>query len=88
MDSLRLKWGTFKGGSFESDAAKEAWDRYCADPRALGAAQQDDTRAQKQALLDLCDVVEASGGTIYLDWDGEYVNALQAKDYINNYRMG
>ncbi len=88
MDSLRLKWGTFKGGNFESDAAKEAWGRYCADTRSLGAMTQDDTEGQKQALLDLCDAVEASEGTIYLDWDGEYVNAQQAKEYITNYRMG
>ena len=84
-DAIALKWGNLKRWDIKSDKAQECLDRYFAEPVAYGAAQQENTGTQIQALLDLCDAVAESGGTIYLDWDGVYVDAAEAKQYINEY---
>ena len=84
-DSIALKWGSLKRWDVHSDKAMAILDRYMADPVCMSAAMQEHTDAQKQALLELCDAVEEAGGTIFLDWDGVYVNAEQAKKYINDY---
>jgi hypothetical protein len=79
---LLLKWGTLKGWHLETDTSKAALKRYCEQPVALGAMQQDDTPEQKQAICDLIDVLD---GEITNDWSGEVYSKEQAKDYVLNY---
>lgn len=83
-EHLLLKWGTLKGWSLgENAAAIEAFKRYHADPVSMGAAQQRDTDAQKQAL---CDLIDAIDGTIENDWTGETMTKDEAKKYVLEYR--
>jgi hypothetical protein len=44
---------------------------------------QKDTHRQKEIICELIDLCE--DGTVYLDWDGEYVSNEKAKDYVINY---
>lgn len=82
-DKLRLKWGTLKAYDLKSEAAVEAARRYNEiGQHSLGAATQRDTPEQKKAL---CELVDAIDGTIYLDWDGRYVDKDEAKKYIMEY---
>lgn len=83
-ERLTLKWGTLKAWHFkEGGKAFEAFKRYHDEPVALGAAQQHDTDAQKQALCDIIDALDCN--LIYLDWDGKYVTKDEAKEYVANY---
>lgn len=83
-DRLMLKWGTVKGWSLESEAARSAGQKYlAAGPQALGAMQQADSDEQKKALCELIDVID---GEIKNDWSGEIMTKEQAKAYVLEYR--
>ena len=80
---LLLKWGTLKGWSIQSDAARDAAKRYAEGGMAMGAAQQHDTADQKQAL---CDLIDAIDGPITNDWSGQQMSKDEAKKYVLEYR--
>jgi hypothetical protein len=83
-EQLTLKWGTLKGWKLDEDGpAFAAIKRYHEDGVALGAAQQRDTAAQKQAICDIIDALDAD--TVYLDWDGKHVSKDEAKKYVLGY---
>jgi len=84
-ESLTLKWGTLKAWNLDKDGpAFAALKRYHeAGHVALGAAQQDDTPEQKQAICDIIDGLDAE--TVCLDWDGEDVSKDEAKRYVMEY---
>lgn len=85
--TVRLKWGSLKGWDFAgNEAAMAALQRYHDQPVTLGVAQRVDTPDQKQAIFDMCDAVEAAGGTIVNDWSGERMSAAEAKRYVAEYR--
>lgn len=86
-DNIRLKWGSLKGWSLESEAARAALQEYFdAGTVSMSAMLQHDNDAQKEALYKLIDVADCE--TIYLDWDGKYVSKEEAKEYIRNYGNG
>lgn len=84
-ESLSLKWGTLKGWNFqENSPAHQALIRWHdAGETSLGAMTQQDNDAQKQAIVDIIDAVDAD--KIYLDWDGKYVSKEEAKTYVLDY---
>jgi len=83
-EELLLKWGTLKGWRLESEASKAAMQRYIdGGDVSMGAMQQSDTDAQKQAIYDLIDAVD---GPIQNDWSGEMMTKDQAKQYVREYR--
>lgn len=84
--TLLLKWGSLKGwsGIELGTPAREALERYHAEPVSMSAAMQRDTPTQRQALLDLIDAVD---GEITNDWDGTtYATKEAAKKYVTEYR--
>ena len=82
-DTLTLKWGTLKGWKCESDAMKSAMKAYLdAGENSVSAMMQHDTDAQKAAL---CDLVDATDGEIWNDWDGVVMTKDAAKKYILEY---
>lgn len=91
MTSLTLKWGSLKGwsGIEPGTPAREALERYHAEPVSMSAMAQRDTDSQRQALFDAVDAVYAAGGEAHNDWDGTtYATADEAKAYITNYDRG
>lgn len=82
-DNLLLKWGTLKGWNLESDAAREALQKYIdAGKQALSAMLQHDTDAQQSALCALIDTID---GVIQNDWTGETMCKDEAKKYVMEY---
>lgn len=87
-DYLTLKWGTLKSWSFTSKRAekmkaKELLSKYRDLGMAAGAAQQRDTREQKEVI---CKLIDAGNFTrVCLDWDGKYVSKTEAKKYVMEY---
>jgi len=82
---LLLKWGTIKGCNLNgNDAAMAALERYCAEPVSMGAMQQSDTDAQRQAI---CDIIDALNGPITNDWTGEEMTKDEARKYVLEYRQ-
>lgn len=79
-----LKWGTLKGWSriAEGSEAYALLAKYHQEGVAFGCAGQVDSPSQKQVLID---IVRLPGISIYLDWDGKYVNSDEAVEYLNNY---
>jgi hypothetical protein len=49
----------------------------------MGAMQQRDTDAQKQAI---CDLIDAIDGPIENDWTGEKLTKDEAKKYVLEYK--
>ncbi len=85
-DVISLKWGTLKAWNVHSESALSALQLLAdAGPRAMSVATQEDTPEQRLALLNLIDAVGASGGDIWLDWDGRIVTAEEARNYITTY---
>lgn len=82
-EHLLLKWGTLKGWKLESEASIAAFNRYAAEPTALGAMQQRNTDTQRQAICDLLDAID---GPITNDWSGEKMTKDEAKKYVLEYR--
>ncbi len=83
-EHLTLKWGTLKGWDLNEDGpAFAALQRYAEEPVAMGAMQQRDTDAQRQAI---CDIIDALDGTITNDWTGEQMTKDEAKKYVLEYR--
>ena len=83
-DVLILKWGTLKAWHFQSPAAQAAAKKYGeTGTHSMGAAQQRDDAAQKQALLDLIDAVDCD--EICNDWTGEMMTKAEAKEYVTNF---
>jgi hypothetical protein len=81
---LLLKWGTIKGYDLtDNEEAMKALRRYLAAPTAMGAMQQRDTPAQKQAI---CDIIDALDGEIQNDWTGEMMTKEEAKKYVLEYQ--
>ncbi len=84
-ESLTLKWGTLKAWSFEEDSpAFKAFERYHEEPTAWGAAQQQDTDTQKEALLEIIEHLDAD--FVWNDWTGEKMTKEEAKNYVREYR--
>ena len=82
-DGITLKWGTLKGWSFESEAAKAAAQAYFdAGPVKVSAMLQRDTPERKQALCALIDVID---GEIWNDWEGTTMTKDEAKAYVMEY---
>ena len=79
---LRLKWGTLKAWNITSEKGLEALKHYAEEPIAMGAMQQRDTDAQKQAI---CDLIDALDGPITNDWTGEDLSKEEAKKYVLEY---
>lgn len=79
---LKLKWGTIKGWSLETDASKAAAQRYLDEPTSMSAMTQHDTDTQKQAIFDLIDAID---GPITNDWSGEDMTKEEAKKYVMEY---
>lgn len=82
---LLLKWGSWKAYNLEGNAkAKEAMDRYNADPVEFSDMTQHDTPEQKQAL---CEVIDAlpDDAKISSDWSGERFTKDEAKAYVMEY---
>lgn len=85
---LILKWGTVKGyaGCFEGTPFREklqAWSDISGV--SAGTMLQDNTQAHKDALCEAIDAVCDADGTIYNDWDGEYMSRDGAKQYVQGY---
>lgn len=81
MNKLTLKWGTIKGWDVKTDEAKAAIQKWVDGGSSMSAMMQRDTPEQKQAILDVIDLMDE----IYLDWDNRYVSREEAKEYIVNY---
>ena len=82
-DQISLKWGTLKGWSFETDAAKEAAQKYFdAGPQSMSAMMQHDNPEQKQAL---CALIDSIDGEIWNDWEGKTMTKDEAKAYVTGY---
>lgn len=85
QNHLTLKWGTLKGYNFkDQDCLNLVW-KYQELGQNYSSMRQNDTDEQEKLLCDLCDLVEKVDGTIYLDWDGKYVTAEEAKTYLREY---
>lgn len=81
-DRLLLKWGTLKGGRFESEAARAALQKYEQGGICVSVMAQRDTQEQKQALLELIDAID---GEIKNDWSGDVYTKEQARKYVLEY---
>ncbi|WP_020184853.1 hypothetical protein [Methylopila sp. 73B] len=79
---MTLKWGTLKGWRFTHEATIAAAQRYAEFGMSAGAATQNDTPDQKQAL---CDLIDAVDGEIVNDWSGEAMTKDEAKRYVLDY---
>jgi len=80
---LLLKWGTLKGWSLKSEAARAAGRAYLdAGEQRLSAMSQRDTDEQKAAL---CALIDAIHGPIQNDWSGEIMTKDEAKTYVLEY---
>jgi hypothetical protein len=80
---LLLKWGTLKGWSIKSDAARAAAQAYLdIGEHSLSAMAQHDTDEQKAAL---CALIDAIDGPITNDWSGEDMTKDEAKKYVLEY---
>jgi len=80
---LLLKWGTLKGWNLETEKSRAAAQKYADLGMSMGAMQQDDTPAHKQAL---CELIDAIDGEITNDWSGEVMSKDEAKRYVMEYR--
>lgn len=81
MNKLTLKWGTVKGWEIKTPVAQDAFKKWSDGGVSMSAMTQHDTTEQKEALLELIDLMDE----IYLDWDGKYVSRDEAKEYLTNY---
>jgi len=83
-ESLTLKWGTLKAWDLKSDASLAAFKKYTSSgSNSMSAMMQHDNAAQKEAICELIDALNA--GEVFLDWDGVYVSKDKAKEYVRNY---
>lgn len=85
---LLLKWGTLKGwsGFSEGGLPREKMQAYAdISGMSCSAMAQENTQTHKEALCDVIDAVCDAGGTIYNDWDGEYMDRDEAKKYVQEY---
>jgi hypothetical protein len=87
IESLSLKWGTWKSYDLDRDGESAAWEameRYFdLGAQPVSAMAQHDTPEMKQALCEVVDALNAE--TVYLSWDGRDVSKDEAKTYILNY---
>lgn len=79
---LKLKWGTLKAWRIGTERSEAAIEKYFALGTAMGAAQQHDTPAHKEAL---CELIDAIDGEIVNDWSGEPMTKFEAKKYVMEY---
>lgn len=83
-ESLTLKWGTLKGWNLNEDGpAFAAFQRYAEGGISMSAAMQHDSEAQKQALCDVIDALDAE--TVRNDWEGTDMTKDEAKRYVMEY---
>lgn len=83
-DELTLKWGTLKAWDFTHNPKAAALaERYAALGHCVSAMCQEDTKEQKDIIIQMIDAVDCD---IYLSWDGRYVSKDEAKKYVAEYR--
>jgi len=80
-NTLILKWGTVKGWNLGAEEAKAALQKWADYGVSMSVIAQHDTPEQKQALLDVIDLMDE----IWLDWEDRQVTKEEAKEYILNY---
>lgn len=80
---LALKWGTLKSWKFHSEEAIKLLNEYGELGMSMGAAQQKDTKRQKEIICELIDI--GNFKQVFLDWDGKYISKKKAKEYVMNY---
>lgn len=78
---LTLKWGTVKSWSIETDAARDAMQRWADHGVCMSAACHKDTPEQVECLLSAIDLMDE----IWLDWTGVKVSKEEAKQYVLDY---
>ncbi|MBN9007557.1 MAG: hypothetical protein J0H40_19340 [Rhizobiales bacterium] len=77
-----LKWRTLKEVASDDPRVLAALRKYHADTVMMGAATQEDTPAQKEALCEMIDVIAENGGAIINAWTMQPMTAEQAKKYV------
>ena len=86
---LILKWGTVKGyyGCRKGTVFREKLQSWAnISGVSLSVMTQENSDAHKVALCEVIDAVFDADGTVYNDWDGEYMSREKAKEYVNAYR--
>lgn len=81
-EHLILKWGTIKGYDNLSENSQKIIERYFADGMPMSCMMDHPDAGRKEIL---CELIDQLDGTIYLDWDGKYVDKEEAKKYILEY---
>lgn len=82
-EELTLKWGSVKGWSNLSESSVELLKEYYKDGVPMSVMMDHPTEDRIEILCRLIDNID---GTIYNDWEGEYMTKDEAKDYVRNYR--
>ncbi len=83
METLYLKWGSYKWHSDLQEPARNALQAYFDHgEHQLSAMAHKDTPTQRDLL---CAVIDAVQGRIVNDWSGEEMTAEQAKAYVMEY---
>ena len=77
-----LKWGTLKEIFSDDPRVLAARRKYHADAVMMGAASQDDTPAQKDAICEMIDAIAENGGEIIDALTMRPMTADQAKKYV------
>ena len=82
-EELTLKWGSIKGWGNLSEKSQELLKAFFSEGVPLSAMADKPGPDRRQIL---CDLIDQLNGTIFNDWDGEYMTKEAAKKYVLEYR--